>query len=71
MKACRPESALAPQGTMPPSEKNFVELHPTRKNEAGLPVPVIHMSYGPNERAMASDMFQTCAEIIEAPPEAR
>ena len=58
--------ALAPQGTMVPSADNFVELHPTKKNEAGLPVPIIHITYGPNERALARDMFQRCAEIIEA-----
>jgi choline dehydrogenase-like flavoprotein len=58
--------ALAPQGTMLPSPRNFVELDPNHKNEAGLPVPIIHMNYGENEKAMARDMFERCGEIIEA-----
>lgn len=57
---------LHPQGTMTPSKSNFVALHPSEKNAAGQPVPVIHLSYGPNERAMAADMMERCAEIIEA-----
>lgn len=57
---------LHPQGTMLPSKDNFVELHPTERNQFGLPAPVIHVSYGRNERAMARDMQERCAEMIEA-----
>lgn len=57
---------LNPQGIMLPSKDNFVELHPTEKNPFGLPVPLIHMSYGANERALAKDMVDRCAEMIEA-----
>ncbi len=57
---------LHPQGVMLPSRNNFVELDPTEKNDFGLPVPILHFSYGANERAMYRDMMDRSAEIIEA-----
>ncbi|MBI3679207.1 MAG: GMC family oxidoreductase [Acidobacteria bacterium] len=57
---------LHPQGTMPPSAKNYVELDSAGKNAFGLPAPRILMNYGANEESMARDMIARSSEIIEA-----
>jgi choline dehydrogenase-like flavoprotein len=54
------------QGSLFPSPDTFVDLDPDRKDRHGLPLPRVHLKYGPNDIAMAKDMVETCVEIIEA-----
>lgn len=54
------------QGSLAPSPDNFVDLDPERKDRNGLPLPRVHLRYGPNDIAMAKDMVETCVEIVTA-----
>jgi len=45
---------------------NYVEIDPRVVDAFGIPVLRIHMSYGENEYAMAKDMAESAAEMIEA-----
>jgi choline dehydrogenase-like flavoprotein len=45
---------------------NYVEIDPDLKDVFGIPVLRIHMTYGPNEKAMAKDMVDSAAEMLEA-----
>jgi choline dehydrogenase-like flavoprotein len=59
-------AAMGMQGSLFPSPDTFVDLDPDRKDRHGLPLPRVHLKYGPNDIAMAKDMVETCVEIIEA-----
>jgi choline dehydrogenase-like flavoprotein len=54
------------QGSLAPSPDTYVDLDPDRKDRHGLPLPRVHLKYGPNDIAMAKDMVETCVEIIQA-----
>jgi|SRR5579863_2310103 len=54
------------QGSLATSPDTYVDLDPARKDRQGLPLPRVHLKYGPNDIAMAKDMVETCVEIIEA-----
>jgi choline dehydrogenase-like flavoprotein len=49
-----------------PAYRNQVSLHPTRKDQWGLPVLSIDMQYGENERKMRQDMQATAVEMLAA-----
>lgn len=44
---------------------NFVDLDPNEKDELGLPLPRFHFRFHGNELAMAKDMLEKCASILE------
>jgi len=45
-------AGLVAFGEDPPQARNRITLHPTDKDEVGLPVPVLEYSYHPNSTAM-------------------
>jgi choline dehydrogenase-like flavoprotein len=45
---------------------NYVEIDRDLKDVFGIPVLRIHMTYGENEEAMAKDMVESAAEMLEA-----
>ena len=49
-----------------PSFENRISLHPTKKDQWGLPVLSVSMSYGHNEQKMRKDMQETAIEMLEA-----
>jgi choline dehydrogenase-like flavoprotein len=60
-----------------PQEKNAITLHPTEKDEWGLPIPNVHYDDHPNDIAMrtyaykrGADVYKAvgATEIIEVPP---
>lgn len=53
-------------GEMLPRYENYVELHPTRRDAWGIPIPRIHCTHSDNENAMVHDMRQTLRELAQA-----
>jgi choline dehydrogenase-like flavoprotein len=53
------------QGSLAASPDTYVDLDPDRKDRQGLPLPRVHLKYGPNDIAMAKDMVETCVDIIK------
>jgi choline dehydrogenase-like flavoprotein len=60
-----------------PQQSNGVTLHPTDKDQHGLPVPVVHFSDHPNDFAMRNHAYKTgraiyeslgATEVFELPP---
>ncbi len=49
-----------------PAYENKVYLHPTEKDQWGLPLLSISMEYGENEKSMRKDMQATAVEMLEA-----
>jgi len=45
---------------------NYIEIDPDLKDVFGIPVLRVHMKYAENEEAMAKDMAESAAEMIEA-----
>ena len=64
LNACH--AVMDMQGSLTPSPDTYVDLDPDRKDRHGLPLPRVHLKYGPNDIAMAKDMVETSVEIIEA-----
>ena len=62
----RASASLVGFGEMLPRWDNFVEIDRNVMDAWGIPVLKIHMSDGPNERAMAKDMAASGAEMLEA-----
>ncbi len=54
------------QGTTFISPRKFVDLDHDRVDRFGQPLPRVHLTYEPNDIAMAQDMVETCEEIIRA-----
>jgi len=54
------------QGSLAISPDTYVDLDPERKDRFGLPLPRVHLKYGPNDIAMAKDMVETCVEVVNA-----
>ena len=59
-------AGLGMQGTTQPSAQTFVDLDMDRRDKHGLPLPRVHLKYGSNDVAMASDMVATAEEVIRA-----
>lgn len=53
-------------GEMLPNPENRVTLHPTRKDQWGMPIPHIECSFGDNERKMAKQILADGRAMIEA-----
>lgn len=53
-------------GEILPQEKNTVTLHPTEKDQYGLPVPHICFSYHDNDRQIIKHATAKMTEILEA-----
>lgn len=49
-----------------PRLDNYVDIDPELKDAWGIPALRIHMSHGPNEKAMMEDAAITAAEMLEA-----
>jgi choline dehydrogenase-like flavoprotein len=49
-----------------PRETNAVTLHPTEKDQHGLPVPNVHFDDHPNDVAMRSHAFKQGSAVYEA-----
>ena len=49
-----------------PEYDNQVTLHPTEKDQRGLPLLSISLQYGENETSMRKDMQATAVEMLEA-----
>jgi len=48
-----------------PQEKNGVTLHPSEKDQYGLPVPNVHFDDHPNDTAMRNHAFQQGAAVYD------
>lgn len=53
-------------GEDPPQAGNRLELHPTRRDAYGLPVPVIHYAMHPNSDAMQRHANRQTVELYES-----
>jgi choline dehydrogenase-like flavoprotein len=53
-------------GEDPPQANNRIELHPTKRDHYGLPVPVLHYTMHPNSVAMQRHANRKAAAIYEA-----
>ena len=53
-------------GEDPPQESNNVTLHPTDKDDLGLPVPVLRYKHHPNTRAMMRHAVERSRELYES-----
>ncbi len=49
-----------------PQESNRISLHPTEKDQHGLPVPNVHFDDHPNDIAMRNHAFQQGAAVYDA-----
>jgi choline dehydrogenase-like flavoprotein len=49
-----------------PQEANGVTLHPTEKDQYGLPVPIVHFKDHPNDIAMRNHAFGTGGDVYRA-----
>jgi choline dehydrogenase-like flavoprotein len=49
-----------------PAYTNTVSLSEDQKDKWGIPLPVISMEYGENEKKMRTDMQQSAADMLEA-----
>lgn len=49
-----------------PAVTNTIRLSPDKKDKWGLPLPVISMEYGENEKKMRKDMQDSAVEMLEA-----
>jgi choline dehydrogenase-like flavoprotein len=57
-------ASLGMCGEDPPQEGNRITLHPTDKDERGLPIPVLEYSRHPNTQAMARHAVGRAREIF-------
>jgi choline dehydrogenase-like flavoprotein len=53
-------------GEDPPQAANRIELHPTRKDPYGLPVPIVHYTMHPNSDAMQAHANRQTAAIYQS-----
>lgn len=53
------------QGPVSVSRDTYVDLDLERRDRHGLPLPRVHLKYGPNDLAMAKDMVETCVEVVK------
>jgi choline dehydrogenase-like flavoprotein len=58
--------SLLPFGEVLPNPENRVTLTPTRRDNWGIPLPVIGCEHGPNEKAMMLDAARDAAAMLEA-----
>jgi choline dehydrogenase-like flavoprotein len=47
-------------------QDNRVTVHPSRRDKYGIPVPVVHFTYGENDRAVWQHMSEALEEIYRA-----
>lgn len=57
---------LAAFGEVLPNEKNHVRLHATKTDKWGLPIPVIDVSWGENERNMVRQATRDTRAMLKA-----
>ncbi len=53
-------------GEILPDERNYVSIHPTLKDQFGIPVPHVHFSLFENDRRMMAAGVQKAREVLEA-----
>jgi choline dehydrogenase-like flavoprotein len=56
---------MAAWGECLPNPNNRITLHPTKKDQWGLPLVEVHFNWGDNEKAMWKDAENTAAEMLE------
>lgn len=56
---------MAAWGECLPNPNNRITLHPTKKDQWGLPLVEVHFNWGENEKAMWKDAENTAAEMME------
>ena len=49
-----------------PQAANGVTLHPTEKDQYGLPIPIVHFKDHPNDIAMRNHAFRTGGDVYRA-----
>ena len=49
-----------------PQEANGVTLHPSEKDQHGLPIPIVHFKDHPNDLAMRNHAFRTGGDVYRA-----
>jgi choline dehydrogenase-like flavoprotein len=55
---------LHPYGEIPPREENRIEVDESRRDQYGVPLPRIHLSYTENERKMSDEMYDTVEALV-------
>jgi choline dehydrogenase-like flavoprotein len=59
-------AAIGVLGEILPDERNFVSLHPTEKDQYGLPVPYSHFNLFDNDRRMMQAGVSRARAVLEA-----
>jgi choline dehydrogenase-like flavoprotein len=59
-------AALLVMGEDPSQESNAVTLHPTMKDQYGMPVPLVHYRDHPNSRSMRNFAVQKARDLYES-----
>lgn len=54
------------QGETIPKEKNHVRLHPTKRDQWGIPLLVTSVEYDDNDRKMGADWQQQATQLLQA-----
>ena len=49
-----------------PRHENYIDLHPDKKDQWGLPIPRLHVGWSENERAAREDLKQQAVEMLTA-----
>jgi choline dehydrogenase-like flavoprotein len=59
-------AAIGVLGEILPDERNFVSLHPTERDQYGLPVPYAHFNLSDNDRRMMQAGISRARAVLEA-----
>jgi choline dehydrogenase-like flavoprotein len=59
-------AAIGVLGEILPDERNFVSLHPTQKDQYGIPVPYSHFNLFENDRRMMQAGISRARAVLEA-----
>ena len=59
-------AAIGVLGEILPDERNFVSIHPTEKDQFGIPVPYVHFNLFENDRRMMSAGIRKAEEVLRA-----
>lgn len=57
-------AAIGVLGEILPDERNFVSLHPTARDQYGLPVPYVHFNLFENDRRMIDAGIRKAEEVL-------
>ena len=59
-------AAIGVLGEILPDERNFVSLHPTARDQYGLPAPYVHFNLFENDKRMMAAGIKTAEQVLRA-----